>query len=685
MKIYSFKSLLIPAILIASSLAFFSFRTPAQKTLNGHVPEAAKVLTPVAGMSGSNHLKLAVGLPLRNPDALKNFLGQLYDPASPNYRHYLTPEQFTEMFGPTREDYQAVLDFARTNGLTVTATHPNRMLVDVNGAVADIEKAFHVTLHVYQHPTEARTFYAPDVEPSVDGALPILNVHGLDNYSLPHPNLHIKPFGSATPNFGAGPGGSYRGSDFRAAYVPGVPLTGSGQIVGLLQFDGYYANDIATYESQAGLPNVPLVNVPVDGGVATPGSNNSEVCLDIEMVISMAPGVSEILVYEAPNNTALWVDLLNRMANDNLAKQLSCSWGGGGPSATAEQIFQQMAAQGQTFFNASGDSDAFTSSVQFPSDSPNIVQVGGTTLTTTGPGGPWVSETVWNWGGRKGTGSSGGISTFYSIPSYQQGVSMANNQGSTTMRNIPDVALTADNVYVVYNNGGSGTFGGTSCAAPLWAGFTALINQQAATNGLQPVGFLNPAIYSIGLGTGYPSDFYDTTVGDNTSTGSPSRFFAVAGYDLCTGWGTPNGSNLIAALTATSAATPTPTPTATPTPTPAGTPTPTPTATPTPTPAPTATPTPPTTGPAQMLTPLPGSTFTSSSVTFTWSAGSARAYKLYVGSSPGAFDIYASGYLTVRSATVNNIPTDGRTIYVRLRSIFSQSVQFADYTYTASR
>src|SRR5476651_1756747 len=192
MKIYSFKSWLIPAILIASSAAFFSSRTPAQKTLNGHVPEAARVLTPISGLAGSNQLNLAIGLPLRQPDALKDFLGQLYDPASPNYRHYLTPEQFTEMFGPTREDYQAVLDFARTNGLTVTATHPNRMLVDVSGAVEDIEKAFHVALHVYQHPTEERTFYSPDVEPSVDGALPILNVRGLDNYSLPRPRSQIK-------------------------------------------------------------------------------------------------------------------------------------------------------------------------------------------------------------------------------------------------------------------------------------------------------------------------------------------------------------------------------------------------------------------------------------------------------------------------------------------------------------
>src|SRR4029077_13737661 len=106
----------------------------------------------------------------------------------------------------------------------------------------------------------------------------------------------------------------------------------------------------------------------------------------------------------------------------------------------------------------------YTGQIPFPSDSPNIVEVGGTTLSTLSAGGAWSSETTWNWG--NGTGSSGGISTVYSIPSWQQGISMASNQGSTTKRNLPDVALTADNVYVVYNTSTTGVFGGTSCAAP---------------------------------------------------------------------------------------------------------------------------------------------------------------------------------------------------------------------------
>jgi subtilase family serine protease len=543
---------------ISLSLALFfssdaSAQTAPRKFLRGHVPAAVARLQAKGVLAATNRLHLAIGLPLRNESALDDLLGQLYDPASPNYRKYLTPEQFTEQFGPTESDYQKVITFARANGLTVTSTYGNRVLLDVSGTADNIQKAFQVTLRVYQHPREPRIFFAPDVEPSVETNLPILDISGLNNFELPHPkNLKFTPAiaqANATPRSGSGSGGTYIGNDFRAAYVPGISLDGTGQTVGLLEFDGYYSGDITSYESQAGLANIPLQNVPVSGGVSTPGSGNIEVALDIEMAISMAPNLSAVVIFEAPN-TGTFNSLLNTMVSSNQIKQLSCSWGGGGPNASSENIFKNMAAQGQSFFNASGDSDAFVGSVPFPSESTNITQVGGTTLSTTGPGGSYVSETVWNWGLDQGSyvGTSGGISTTYAIPTWQQGISMAANQGSTTMRNIPDVALTADNVFVVANNGVNESVGGTSCAAPLWAGLIALANQQATTNGQSPVGFINPAIYEIGRESAFAADFHDITTGNNAWPSSPANFFAAVGYDLCTGWGTPNGLNLINAL-----------------------------------------------------------------------------------------------------------------------------------------
>jgi subtilase family serine protease len=207
---------------------------------------------------------------------------------------------------------------------------------------------------------------------------------------------------------------------------------------------------------------------------------------------------------------------------------------------TTYQIFQQFAAQGQSFFLASGDSGAFSDVAIQPSDNPYIIVVGGTTLTTDRSG-AWRSETTWS-------GSSGGISTLFPIPTWQRGIDMRSNRGSTTMRNMPDVAMIGDNVWALTGRGRSGAFVGTSIATPLWAGFTALINEQASAYGQPPVGFLNPVLYAIARGPDYTNLFHDITTGNNRTAESPDRFYAVRGYDLCTGWGTPTGTNLTASL-----------------------------------------------------------------------------------------------------------------------------------------
>jgi uncharacterized repeat protein (TIGR01451 family) len=574
---------------LSSVTVFSSLAADGTVTLRNHVPRiVAQGKAPAQGhLAGETKLNLSLGLPLRNQAALTNLIDQIYDPSSPNFHHYLTPQEFTEHFGPTEQEYNAVIEFARKNGFKVTKTHPNRMLLSVSGSAAAVEKAFGLSLNEYQDPTEGRQFFAPDREPSVPVGVKIQDVGGLENLRRPVPHFRIKPDSatsstpsrnvgakaataeSANPNAGSGLSGNYIGDDFRHAYAPGTTLTGAGQTVGLVQFDGYLASDILAYESLTGRPNVPLQNVLIDGFSGLPTSNQGggevEVSLDIEMVISMAPNVSKVILYEGNPFNFFPNDVLNQIAVDNVAKQIGCSWGWtGGPDLTTDQIFQQMAVQGQSFFNATGDSDAFlpgqVDNPTFfgePSSTPFITQVGATTLNMNGAGSTYASETVWNWGNRfgsayDGVGSSGGISTFYAIPSWQTNINMTARQGSATRRNIPDVAMTGDDVLVIADGGVRYTgVGGTSCAAPLWAGFCALVNQQAAINGRSSIGFLNPALYSIAAnGASYANCFHDTTTGNNTWSSSPNQFNAFAGYDLCTGLGTPRGTPLITALAA---------------------------------------------------------------------------------------------------------------------------------------
>jgi len=537
--------------------------------LSNHVPAeiASGRLAAIGSLPDTNVLHLAIGLPLRDQAGLDKFLGQIYDPKSPNYHQYLSVQQFTDRFGPTVADYAALTDFASANRLNVTATHPNRMLLDVDMSVADIRRVFGVNIRTYNHPREKRQFYAPDSEPTLDLTVPVLHISGLDNYVVPHSFSHRLPGtpGHATPLgggtnhpalSGSGPGGTYIGSDFRNAFAPNVSLMGTGQNCALFEYDGYFTVDITTYEEQAGLPNVTLVNVAIDGGIiGPPGGGVGEVSLDIEMVIAMAPGISKLFVYESPGGPA--DDILSRMATDNSSKQISSSWGWG-VDATTEQIFQEFAAQGQSFFQASGDSDAYVGPIDAPEDNPFITLVGGTELEMNGFGSFYASESVWNNGFsppggapqfNNYWGSGGGISTTFSIPSWQNSINMTANLGSTTFRNTPDVSMPADNIWVFAGDGQQdGDYEGTSCAAPLWNGFTALINQQANTYRHSPVGFINPAVYAIGKGPQYDLCFHDITIGNNFWPGSSNNFPAVLGYDLCTGWGSPTGSNLINTL-----------------------------------------------------------------------------------------------------------------------------------------
>jgi len=529
-----------------------SGRAAESRIVPGHLVPATAQLAVVDALPATNQLHLYLGLPLRNQSALNALLEDLHDPASTNFHHWLTPADFTERFGPTEADYQKVVQYAGQHGFAVTHTHANRMMVNVDAPVAAIEKTFQIKLHRYQHPTENRLFYAPGSEPTVDTNISLLHIAGLDDYSLPHRyQTPVIPLAAGTNPIvayatGSGPGGFFAGNDFRTAFVPGVTNKGAGQYIAIVDVGGpYYPLDVYMYETNSGLST----NIVVTNIFATPtpawtnaligsGDNEGEEVLDIDMAMSMAPGAT-ILNYEGEGH-----DVFNRIAIDDKAKQMTLSYGFGIDSII-QQIFQEFAAQGQAMSQASGDGGADLNGGTgiTLTGAPYSTIVGGVSLATSGAGGPWQSNPTWG-------GSGGGISG-YGIPTWQQGINMTTNLGSTSYRNYPDVAMPADNIFTVYEGGIIiGGTGGTSAASPLWAGFMALVNEQAASQGKPAVGFINPAIYAIGKGprTIYTNCFHDVTAGNTFNSQNPNRYLATNGYDLCTGWGTPMGSNTMMAL-----------------------------------------------------------------------------------------------------------------------------------------
>jgi len=519
---------------------------------------------------------LALTLPLRNQAQLDALLVRLYDPNDPLYRQYLTPEQFTAQFGPTQADYDAMIAYAQSQGLTVTQTHPNRLVLDVNGPASKVETAFGVKFKLYKSPT-GKLFRAPNADPVLPTNIAnrLMGISGLDNAAVRHPHYRVKPadplaflnqpaapnptgltpFGLTAPKFGNGPGGGLTPNDIKQAYDLFVTADGTGQTLALFELDGYTPSDITGYENYYGLNNVPLQNVLVDGAGPFPNGSGGdvEVELDIQLMTALAPGANKIMVYIGPNSSAGVIDTYNKIATDNQAQSVSTSWGlpelynSTADINSENAIYKQMATQGQSIFDASGDNGAYddgaTLSVDDPASQPFMTGVGGTTLTLKANGN-YQSEMTWIDGG-------GGQSQVWAIPGYQSqaGVISGASLGSTTMRNVPDVSLDADpnTGYSLYYQGNWYTVGGTSCAAPLWAAFTSLVNQLRATVAKPTMGFMNPTIYQLGLGQ-LPGGVYTTAMHDIADGSTNQQYPAVTGYDLGTGWGTFEGYNLLGTL-----------------------------------------------------------------------------------------------------------------------------------------
>jgi subtilase family serine protease len=548
--------------------------------LPGHVPTQQIAHAQELGRKAlSSKVQLAIVLSPSDPSGLASNLRSLYTPGDPLYHQFLTPAQFTARFAPSPQDLENVSQYLSSRGLSVTKTHSNNLIVDVEGSVSTVENAFQIELHDYLS-ADGRIVYSATSDPSVgDEVLPKVNaIVGLNNFSVkkPHRVKSLQTLNHSLDTSHASVSDYMTPSRIKSVYgLSSISQTGAGETLALFEMDGYTASDIKEYANYFSLASPTLSNVLVDGATGVPSTGDdsgaNEVTLDIELAMALAPGLSKIIVYETPNTEAGLLDAYSRIATDNLANEVSTSWGGAENQMSASDfasentIFQEMASQGQSFFASAGDSGAYDDSVDGvnttlevddPASQPYVTGVGGTTLSWTSSN-TWSSETSWKTTAASGTygnsnyseaeGGGGGVSRKWSIPSWQSGLSTSANKGSSSMRMVPDVSLNADpnSGYPIYYSGSWSLYGGTSCASPLWAGFTDLVNQQRVANGLSRLGFVNPSIYTIAKGAQYGNTFHDI------SDGSTNLYYpATSGYDLTTGLGSFNGSSLFNALAA---------------------------------------------------------------------------------------------------------------------------------------
>jgi pro-kumamolisin-like protein len=508
--------------------------------------------TRLGDIDPTGRLSVAVTLPLRNQAALQQLIASVSTPRSSLYGRYLTPQQFTDSYGPTGQQASRVTSYLSAHGLRIDSVAANREVIDASGSVAAISDAFGTTLGRYHDNRTGRDFFANDSAVNVPGDIAplIIGVAGLSNHYLRHHSAAVPP------HLGGGPAGGYTPVQLKTAYdvnpLATAGYTGGSQHVGLFELDGFAQSNINTYDSHYGLGSPAPSVVNVDGGSGPLGGGQVEVELDIEVIQAIAPAAN-ITVWEGPNTDQGVVDTYNAMVTSNTTPTNSTSWGlceaNSNPSVITieDQIFQQASAQGLSFFAASGDNGAFdcgsgappgTLAVDNPADDPYVTGTGGTALNLNGNN-TYSSESAWSGTPNPGNGTGGGLSTVFTKPSWQTGPGVQNSF-SNGSRQVPDIASDADpNTGIsIFSQGSWGVVGGTSAAAPSWAAFAALYNQDATANGKPRLGFANPVLYSLAGGAQTFPAFHDVTTGNNLF------YNATAGWNYPTGWGTYDAYNL---------------------------------------------------------------------------------------------------------------------------------------------
>lgn len=472
---------------------------------------------------------------------------------SPQTRRHPSREEFAAAHGAEPSDLEKVEEFAHEHDLDVVEVNAAQRRVVLSGTVAALSAAFGVYLAHYEYPGGTYRGRTGQVHVPDDLAPLIQGIFGLDNrpQARPHLRFFTEKEGAVQPRAADL---SYTPPQLARLYDFPTGINGGGQCIAIIELGGgYRSTDLKAYFAQLGIPRPKVVAVSVDGGHNRPEGNpngpDGEVGLDIEVAGAVAPG-AKMVVYFAPNTDAGFLDAITTAIHDarNNPSVLSISWGGPESDWTAQalqamdQAFQDAAALGVTVCCASGDdgsSDRVSDGlahVDFPAASPYALGCGGTRLE--GTGSTITTEVVWNEGAGSGA-TGGGVSDVFAPPSWQASANVppSANPGGRLGRGVPDVAGDADPAtgYQVLVDGQQFVIGGTSAVAPLWAGLIALLNQKLG----HAVGYLNPVLYSMPKSAGA---FHDITTGNN------GAYPAGAGWDACTGLGSPDGAKLLSAL-----------------------------------------------------------------------------------------------------------------------------------------
>ncbi|WP_329556383.1 S53 family peptidase [Streptomyces sp. NBC_00696] len=526
----------VPALLAAAVPSAYAAAQPhttraaiAGDVLKGLNHDAART----GAVSASKRIAVAISLTPRNDKSLDTFIADVSNPRSSSYGRYLTKAQFGARFGRTDAEVKQVKEYLRAQGLTVGKVHSGNLLVDATGTAAQLEKAFGTKLSTWKDAKSGRAFYANETAPTLPTGIAglVSDVTGLNNRA----QLHHQATDTVAPR--NGPGGGYTPAQLKGGYNVSSTYTGSGQKIALLEFDGFQQSNITKYDTNYSLGSPTPTVSKVDGGSGALGDGQVEVELDIEVLHAIAPKAN-VTVFEGPNSDAGEVDTYQAIVDSGIPTT-SISWGASESQRTTSNInavdavFKAGAAEGLGFYAASGDDGSDdagngTTTVDYPASDPYVTGVGGTKLTVTSSN-AFSKEVAWSGGG-------GGKSSVFKIPSWQTAVQKTAGGG---YRQVPDVSAHANPSpgVSIYSQGTWTSVGGTSAAAPEWAAFGALYNQQAAASGKANLGFANPALYAA-KGTG----FHDITSGSN------GAYSAATGWDFTSGWGSYNAATLAAKL-----------------------------------------------------------------------------------------------------------------------------------------